>query len=290
MKPNAMSSEPLEKTKSLPLFRYFDYRRFLRDRYRTLKASRRFSYRLFARRAGFRSSNIFKLVMEGRRNLTDKSSRMFAKGLRLSRSEGEYFRELVLFNQAATVEEKNDRYRQLLRMQCLQDLEPLERDRYDYYSAWYHPVVRELVVARDFDGTAKWVASRLNPEVGVAQVTQSIRLLQRLGFIEKTAKGRWRQSSPLVSSGAESDSSVLLNYHRSVLEILLRQAGSRPPHERDISALTLGVSRKRISELKRRVQEFRREILQLVSDDQEPEEVVILGIQMLPVTQEKAVS
>ncbi|HKY64032.1 MAG TPA: TIGR02147 family protein [bacterium] len=275
---------------SIPLFEYFDYRHFLRDRYQALKANRRFSYRLFARRAGFRSSNIFKLVMEGRRNLTEKSSRMFAKGLRLNRSEGEYFRELVLFNQADTHEEKNERYRQLLRMQCLQGLEPLERDRHEYYSAWYHPVVRELVVARDFDGTAKWIAARLDPAVGVAQVNQSIRLLQRLGFIEKTAEGRWRQASPLVSSGAESDSAVLLHYHRSVLEILLRQAGSRHPSERDISALTLGIHRSRVSELKRRVQEFRREILQLVSEDHEPEEVVILGIQLLPVTQGKAAS
>lgn len=285
-----MLSQPTEKNEASPLFEYLDYRHFLRDRYLALKANRRFSYRLFARRAGFRSSNIFKLVMEGRRNLTEKSSQMFAKGLRLSRSEGDYFRELVLFNQASSHEEKNERYRQLLRMQCLQGLEPLERDRLDYYSAWYHPVVRELIAARDFDGSAKWIASRLDPEVGVAQVAQSIRLLQRLGFIEKTEEGRWRQSTPLVSSGAESDSAVLLNYHRSVLELLLQRAGSRPPSERDISALTLGISRKRVGELKRRVQEFRREILQLVSEDQEPEEVVILGIQMLPVTQGKAAS
>src|SRR5262245_22843026 len=111
----AMPLSSQEMTEDVPLFQYFDYRDFLRDRYRVLKARRRFSYRLFARRAGFRSSNIFKLVMEGRRNLTEKSSRMFAKGLRLNRSEGEYFRELVLFNQAATHEEKNERYRQLLR-------------------------------------------------------------------------------------------------------------------------------------------------------------------------------
>ncbi len=43
-----------------------------------------FSYRVFSRLAGFKSSNIFKLVMDGDRNLTEESLKKFILGLSLT--------------------------------------------------------------------------------------------------------------------------------------------------------------------------------------------------------------
>src|SRR5579885_2294414 len=188
------------------IFSYLDFRKFLREWYQSSKEKYGFSYRVFSRLAGFTSSNIFKLVMEGRRNLTEDSIKKFAKFLKLGRAEAEYFRSLVLFNQAETHEEKNLHYQKLIRSQRVQELQPLLKDRYEYYSTWYHPVIRELVVAKDFDGTMDWISKRLRPEVAPVQVKKSIELLERMHFIEKDPEThRWRQASPLVTSGAESD-------------------------------------------------------------------------------------
>ena len=55
---------------------------------------------------------------------------------------------------------------------------------------------------------------------------------------------------------------------------------------RDVSTLTLGVKRERIAQLKDKIREFRQEILQMVSVDTEPEEVVQLNMQFFPVTKE----
>jgi uncharacterized protein (TIGR02147 family) len=94
----------------------------------------------------------------------------------------------------------------------------------------------------------------------------------------------------LVTSGVESDQLVLLNYHRSLLDLMKEQVGRVPQADRDVSALTLGVMKDRLPQLKKRIQEFRREILQMVSEDHNPDDVVLLGIQLLPVTKhEKAV-
>jgi uncharacterized protein (TIGR02147 family) len=272
------------------IFSYQDFRKFLREWYLSSKEKYGFSYRVFSRLAGFTSSNIFKLVMEGRRNLTEDSIKKFAKGLKLSRAEAEYFRTLVLFNQAEKHEEKNLYYQKLIRTQRVQELQPLIQDRYEYYSTWYHPVIRELVVAKDFDGTMEWIARRLEPEVSAAQARKSIELLERMHFIKKDPEThRWSQDAPLVTSGVESDQLVLLNYHRSLLELMKEQVGRVPQAERDVSALTLGVMKDRLPQLKKRIQEFRREILQMVSEDHNPDDVVLLGIQLLPVTKhEKA--
>ena len=54
---------------------------------------------------------------------------------------------------------------------------------------------------------------------------------------------------------------------------------------RDISSLTLGVKKERIPQVMKMVRNFRQEVLKLVSQDTEPEEVVLLNLQFFPVTQ-----
>lgn len=267
------------------LFKYLDYRTFLRDWYVEAKERYAFSYRVFSRQAGFRSSNIFKLVMDGDRNLTEESLKKFIRGIKLERDERDYFRNLVLFNQAKTHEDKNLYYRKLIRSQQYSQLEPLAQDRYEYFSTWYHPVIRELLVAKDFDGTVEWIAKKLEPEVTPAQVKKSIELLEHLGFVERIDDAdMWRQSTSLVTTGPESSSLIMLNYHQSILEMLKGQLPRVAQQNRDVSALTLGVIKKRLPQLKKRIQEFRREILQLVAEDDCPDDVVLLSIQMLPLT------
>ncbi|MBI4197300.1 MAG: TIGR02147 family protein, partial [Deltaproteobacteria bacterium] len=55
-------------------------------------------------------------------------------------------------------------------------------------------------------------------------------------------------------------------------------------HHRDTSAMTLGVSKGQLPELKEKIRGFRREILKMVSQCEVPEEVVQLNIQFYPVT------
>ncbi len=270
---------------NVSVFDYMDYRAFLRDWYESAKERYGFSYRVFSRQAGFKSSNIFKLVMDGERNLTEESLKKFIKGIKLERPEREHFRNLVFFNQAKTHAEKNAYYKKLIRSQRYSQLEPLAQDRYEYFSTWYHPVVRELIISKDFDGSIEWLAKRLQPEVSPAQVKKSVELLARLHFIERDAvTNKWKQATPLVTSGAEADSLVLLNYHQSLFDLLKGQLPEVEQKERDVSALTLGIIKERVPQIKKRIQEFRREILQLVADDDNPDDVVLLSIQMLPVT------
>ncbi len=270
-------------------FQYDDYRKYLKDWYQESQKGRApLSFRAFSRRAGFESPNFFKLVMDGQRNLTEESLPKFMIGLGLNKQEQDFFRNLVLFNQAKTHTDKNFHYQRLLQSQKFSQLKPVERQQYEYYSTWYHPVVRELVVSKDFDGTPEWVASRLQPSITGAQAEKSIELLEQLGFIKKTGDGQWRQSSILLSTGAEINSVVIVNYHKKILDLTKELLDTVPQSERDVSCMTLGVARPRIAELKQRLRDFRQEILKLVSTDVEPEEVVQLNIQLVPVTRSLA--
>jgi uncharacterized protein (TIGR02147 family) len=274
----------MPRRSAINVFDYSDYRKFLRDWYDDAKRSRSLSYRAFARRAGLKSINFFKFVMDGLRNLTADSAAKFALGLKLNKQETEFFKNLVFYTQAATHEEKNRRYQDLLRSRKYSQLKPIERDQYEYYATWYHPVVRELVASKDFDGTFEWIAGRLSPAITPAQAEKSVELLAKLGFIERAEGGRWRQASSLVSTGAELKSHVVHNYHKIVLDLAKRVIDELPVDRRDVSTMTLGVHRGRVPELKKLIQDFRQEILKAVASDTEPEEVVQLNIQMFPLT------
>lgn len=268
------------------IFNYLDYRRFLRDWYEAAKKTRAsFSYRTFSKRAGFQSTNFFKLVMDGERNLTEESLSKFMIGLKLNKQEQDFFRNLVFFNQAKSHEEKDLYYQRLIRSKKYSQLKPIERQHYEYYSTWYHPVVRELVVSKDFDGTPEWIAKKISPSLTPAQAAKSMELLGQLGFIEKIGENKWRQSSTLLSTGPEIVSHIVVNYHKNLLDVTKEVLETVPAAKRDVSTMTLGVAKERLPELKKKIQEFRQEILKLVSVDVQPEEVIQLNIQLIPLTQ-----
>lgn len=269
----------------ISVFQYADYRAFLSDWFLEAKKNNPlFSHRAFARMAGFHSSNFLMLVMQGKRNLTVGSLQQMQAGLQLNKQEQEFFRNLVLFNQAGTHSERNLYYKKLLQSRRYQRLQPIERKKYEYYSTWYHPVVRELIVSRACDGTPEWVAAHINPSITLDQSKKSIKLLESLGFIERVGPDRWKQTNTILSTGPEIQSVVIHNYHKALLDLSKHMMDRISMRYRDVSAVTVGVKKERIAEIRKKIIDFRREILQLVSEDEEPEEVAQLNIQFFPVT------
>lgn len=270
---------------TINLFEYLDYRAFLKDLYRSAKNSRAsFSFRRFSQTAGFASPNFLKLVMDGKRNLTEDSLPKFMTGLRLNKQEQEFFRNLVFYNQAKTNEKKDYYYQRLIQSKKFSQLKPIEKHQYEYCSEWYHSVIRELVVSKEFDGTPEWLAGRIFPSITPPQARRSLETLEKLGFIKKNDEGKYQQSSPLVSTGSEVTSLALYNYHMNLLDVAKKALEQVPAEQRDMSSMTLGVAKSRVAQIKKMIQEFRQQVMKAVSTDTSPEEVVQLSIQMFPLT------
>lgn len=274
-----------KKLLPIDLFAYQDYRKFLRDYYSYRKKRERWTFAKFSEAAGFPYANIYKLVMDGKRNLTEKTIGRFLAVIRMSRAEQEYFTNLVFFNQATTHSDRDLYYQRLLRSQKNLEVRDVTRDRYEYYATWYHSVVRELVTMRDFNGDPKWIASRIHPRVTLQEAAASMELLERLGFIKKTGEHTWTQSEPVISSGDEPTDVTILNYHKGMLDVAKTMLDEVVQEDRDVSSLTLGVMRKRIPELKETIRRFRKEVMALVSRDAGSTDVMLLNIQLMPVTE-----
>ena len=267
---------------------YIDYRRYLKDVYHASKQNKResLSFRAFSLRAGFSSPNYLKLVMDGQRNLSLEGAQKFANALGLNKTEREYFTTLVLMNQADSSEEKEIAYRKLLQIARFKKTKQLEKNQFEYCAEWYHSVIRELVTHPQFDGTAQWLANRISPQITLSQAERSLELLVKLGFLKKEGGANYVQSAPVVTTGAEVVSLALYRYHMELLDLARRSLEHVPAEKRDMSSMTLGVSAKKIPLIKKRIQEFRQEILQMVSDDKQAEEVCQLCLYFFPMSRE----
>lgn len=264
-------------------FDYLDYRGFLRDYYIAEKESSGLSYRTFSKRAGIKSPNYLKLVIDGDRNLSSEMAIRFADAMRLSGDEREFFLELVRFGQSRTARDRNASYARITGFQRYQEAQPLEVAQAAYHSHWYLPAVRELASAKGFRNDPAWIATHLIPPITPEQAEGAVRVLVELGLLERDGD-RLIQGSGLVSTGSETQRLHVVNYHRAMMQQASDSMDTIPPEQRDISALTLCVGDDGLRRMKERIQRFRRELLELSVLEDAPRQVVQINFQLFPVS------
>ncbi len=267
------------------VYAYLDYRAFLRDHYAASKeANPNYSFRYFAKRAGYTSSNFLKLVMEGQRNVSAESIERFAKALKLDSSEAAFFTDLVTLAQATTLAERNSAFERVAANRRFLEARRLSGPLFEYLTHWYFPVVRELSARDDFREDPKWVAAQILPQISAEQAAAALASLQQLGLLVRDEKGKLVRGDPSLTTGHEVRSVVVPAYHRQMIERAGAAVDSVPPEERDISALTVCVKESTLSDLKERIRRFRETMLERCDTETGPERVYQLNIQLFPLS------
>lgn len=275
------------RRREIDVFGYLDYRAFLRDFYEDKKADgRSYSYRAFARRAGLKSPNYLKLVIDGQRNLSTAMADRFGHACGLSGDALSYFVDLVAFNQARTSAERNASYGRLTSFREYKKTHALDLAHAAYHSTWYMPVIRELASRPDFRDDPEWIARMLLPPITRAEAEKALATLLALGLLQRGEDGRVAQGEALVSTGPETLGLHIGNYHRGMLTRAAESIDLVPAADRDISSLTLCMSEDGLRELKARIQRFRRELLELSRMEDDPKRVVQVNFQLFPVSQD----
>ncbi len=270
------------------ILNYTDFRKYLRDLYDFLKETTPyFSYRYFSKMAGFSSPNFYKLVADNKRNISADAIERFTKALKLDVKEARYFRLLVLMNQAATPEERDYFMRQLLKTKGVRHAKPLSEAQYDYYSQWYHIPLRELVARSDFKNDPKWIADQFTPPLSEKEVREGLVTLKKLGLVSKTSDGQFVQSSNAVTTGDDVTNVAVANYHRQMIQMGSEALERFKASERDVSSLTMGMSKATAAKVRKMIREFRKEIIAVVGEDKEVEDIVQFNMQLFPLSQKK---
>ena len=262
------------------VFTYLDYRKFLKDCFDELKESRStFSHRSFAKSAGFRSSNYILLIMQGKRNLSSEAIIKVAKALKLKKKEAEFFENLVRFDQGKTDSEKNFYYDKISANRQYADARPLEKEQHKYYSHWYIPVIREMVLLEDFCEDPKWVAQNITPHITIQEAKDAIDLLLEIGLVERDSKGKLIQGDPHISSGDEVRGLNTANFQREMIELAARSVSEHKPKEREVVSVTFAVSKDKLPEVKRMIREFRSRLAGYLADEEDADSVYQFNVQ-----------
>jgi uncharacterized protein (TIGR02147 family) len=267
----------------IDVFRYLDYRGYLADYYRA-KKNRGFSYRAFSRAAGLGAPNYLKLVIGGQRNLTAAMAARFAAACGLSGEAADYFAQLVEFNQARTVEQRNRAYARLVAFSRYRRGHKLDLAHAAYHSTWYAPAIRELAASAQFRADPEWLAETLWPKIKASEAKQALDTLLELGLLERDPHGRLRQTTAVVSTGPETLGMHITNYHAEMMRRATAAMELVPAASRDISALTFCVGPSGLQRLKQRIQEIRRELIELVEAEPDRNQVLQLNLQLFPLS------
>jgi len=263
------------------IFTYLDYRQFLKDAFDDLKANRRgFSHRAFAKMAGFSSSNYVLLVIQGKRNLSGDATLKIAKALKLKKAEAEFFDSLVRFNQAQSDAERNLHYARIASNRHYAKAKPLEKGQFDYYSNWYVPAIRELVLLENFQEDPAWIAAQLRPQITPREAEAALKLLVALGLLARDKNGKLVQHDKHIASGDEVASLAVTNFQREMIERAAASIDNTEPHLREIGSLTFAVSQDKLAEAKRMVREFRSHLAGFLAEESEADAVYQLNVQL----------
>jgi uncharacterized protein (TIGR02147 family) len=269
----------------LNIFTYIDYREFLEDFYDEQKAiNKAFSFQYFANKAGFKSKSFIKLVIDGKKNLTSDSIQKLNNILKLNEKAFSYFCDLVAFNQTRSIQERNFYFEKLTQYNKRSVARTVIHDHYEIYSKWYYNTLRELVAAFDFKGDFELLGKRLKPAISARKAREAIKLLVKLGFIEKKGD-RYFQCDPLITTGDEVRSLAISNFHIQNLGLAMNSIDTVKSSDRDISCLVMGLSNEGFKRVKDEIQQFRKKLLAIAVSQKTIDRVYHLNFQAIPVSE-----
>jgi uncharacterized protein (TIGR02147 family) len=268
------------------IFEYQNYRIYLRDYYNDQKTNKRyFSYRYFSKKAGINASAFLYYVIEGKRNLTKKSIDKISGAIGHTKEENEYFENLVFFNQAKTISEKTMYYSRIVECRRPIDITIIDKDRYEFYSRWYHSVIREAVTIFDFHDDYAKLGAALFPAISAKEAQESVALLERLGFLERDDKGLYHQTDNVIATKPEAaDSFVIEKFQAEMLKMALSAYDNVSRADRMSASTTFSISKATFELFKLKTREFRKELLEIARLDNEPDRIYQFTFNLFPVS------
>lgn len=280
---------PTDESKELlvldRLFDYDNYRILLKDYFeeqRELKSF--FSHRYFAQKAGFGSHSFCAYIMDGKRNLSHTSIPKMIKGLALKGKKAEYFETLVHYNQSRNDKDRDVYYKTLQRLRKSTSFYKVNRKQFAYFDHWYYPVIRELAVFSDWEGDYEVLAQMVRPAISAAEAKQAVKTLLEINLLELKEDGGYQQAN-LVVTAKNVPGFVFKNSRREFIKKAIEASENYTKQERHITSTTLTMSQESYDEATKLIDEVRKKILVLATEDEKIDAVYTLNCQLFPLSQ-----
>jgi uncharacterized protein (TIGR02147 family) len=264
---------------------YDDFRRFLAHWFQWKKSRGNYSYQQFAMECGLVSASFLLLLIQGRRNVSYEMARKIGEGMKLPKSALPIFLDLCSFNQSTTIQ---DRANFGLKVAKALDHEPGRPGPYEvfsFYLSWQHVLIRELVSLPDFEENPAWISSRCQGALSEKEASETLQFLLGQGFVIRGPDGKLKAGKISGGLGEELLSAALAKFQRDMILKGARALEELAPAERDISSITVRLSKNSSAAVREKIEALRQEILELEKQDEGAEtEVFQINFQAFPLT------
>ncbi len=266
------------------IIEYTDYRKFIQDYYDERKRSSAFTWRDFAREAGFSSAVYLKYVCEGKKNLSVGAAGSVASAMGLAGFESTYFVLMVSYAHAKGDEAKRAAFEERCALARAHKVRVLGNEEFDYFKSWKNPVLREL--APHMPGAKPLeMAHACKQKISAAEVSETLDFLVRSKLLKKDREGNYRQTDKSISMGPVDAVPVAARDMQRQMGEFAVKALDLPLSERDMSGLTLGLTRRAYERIRKELADCRRRIVAIAAEDDETEQVYRLNLQLFPMSE-----
>jgi len=235
-----------------------------------------YSVRQFAKKLGV-ASPVLVQVLNGKRNLTRKLALQLLTGIGTDPKEVARLIEGLPTRQirkpssqsALTTSSLNFGYSQI------------EASHLSVLSEWWYFATIALADTESFQSDPKWIAERLG--IRIRDARNAVERLLQLGLLERCENKKIRTTGKSLTTTFDVPSTFIRRNHIQGLELAADRIQEIPVEERDYSSVTFYADRSRVTEAKRRIENFRRELVAYLEGGKR-DDVYRLQVQLLPLT------
>ncbi|MFV3407947.1 DUF4423 domain-containing protein [Bdellovibrio bacteriovorus] len=274
---------------------YMNYRQFLADFYlfkrKASKGSlRAYTYAVFSAAANIKSPNYLKMIIEGKRNLSDDMIGKFGKALGFMKDQTEEFRLLVQFTQAMDPAERNMYLKKLSEHRVAGKLKSGEIDRktWEKVPNWVAWIIYAMI---DQDGVSFDTATLKNLLRGKAsedEIDNALSTLITSGDLRRDeVTGELKKARSLTDSPEEIPVALVRKLQSQLMYLGLESLYQDQPTEREFGTLTLSLTKSEFEEIKFKLRQMRKALHKdnsIARMKDKGERVYQLNIQLFPVT------
>lgn len=221
-----------------------------------------------------KSPNYLNMILEGKRALSTELGLRIAEQMGLKEKERDYFISLIEVDGSSSDHTFDVNQRKVLSGRRYLKTEPVDEDRAELVSSWYHLLVRELMFLPDFEFSPDYIVRKLNGRVSVQEAQQSLELL-------KTEIAT--PSDKVLDTGNQTFSrAVMIKYHTEMLKVWSEGLEFLNPAEQELGLLNIPIASEKLPELQRRIRQFQDELIGWLVDEKCPDRVVQVGTYLIP--------
>ena len=262
---------------------YLEYREFLRDWFVETKKDNPFtSYRYLGQKTGVDPAWLVR-VFQKEGHLNEGTLPVFIRLCGLDDRRAEYFKTLYRFNKTKAKQALSELYYRLMELRSL-ETRVLSTPELSYFGSWACAALRALIgITKDTSDLNK-LASNLNPAISQDEARTALGVMKQLGLVVPDGNGGWNITDQIISTGGEVKSTAVRDFHRRTMELALESLDRHKPDDRDISSVVFTADESDLPEIRHKIEEFRRGLLQFARKSERADRVYALNIAMFPLS------